>query len=418
MDTRMILAGRAPDVMGSYGRGLEVGQFGNQVRQENALRSLYAAQGPQILAGQPNALNALATLSPGLAMDAQGAILNQQQTRQDMAFSAEEMQMRRDQAARQAEEWAMNKSAAEVAAEAQKTEQWLKGVLPYVAKARTGDAQAQQAVDQIASQMGMTEEDLMGMIYSADAVYSIYSRMLDDQPKPAEAPTFRAATPEEAAQYGAQAGQIDTKTGRFYPNNPPSNTVIEQLPGGGMRVVQGPGAGAATKEQRRVDMAQTSGDVITTAADRAMEAFKGLSPLGSAGVNVFAWNPMTDSAELVRQVNVLKSNATISALQAMREASPTGGALGSVTERENAMLAEKAGALDPTSPNFPRDLADYTRTLLQTVHGREAGDALYAEWATKNGIGGQPTAPADPAQGATPAPGTVLRFDAQGNLLP
>lgn len=37
------------------------------------------------------------------------------------------------------------------------------------------------------------------------------------QPQPVEGPTYRAATPEEAAAYGATAGQIDTKTGRFYP---------------------------------------------------------------------------------------------------------------------------------------------------------------------------------------------------------
>lgn len=54
---------------------------------------------------------------------------------------------------------------------------------------------------------------------------------------------FRPATPEEAARYGASAGQIDDKTGRFYPIAPPTGMTIEQTPGGGFRVVQGPGAG-------------------------------------------------------------------------------------------------------------------------------------------------------------------------------
>lgn len=39
-------------------------------------------------------------------------------------------------------------------------------------------------------------------------------------------PGFRQATPEEAAAYNAQAGQVDTKTGRFYPMNPPSAGVV------------------------------------------------------------------------------------------------------------------------------------------------------------------------------------------------
>ena len=42
-----------------------------------------------------------------------------------------------------------------------------------------------------------------------------------------------------------------------------------------------------------------------------------------------------------------------------------------------AMLAEKAGALDPTSPNYPRDLDDYERTLLRTIHGRDEGDRIF-----------------------------------------
>ena len=72
-------------------------------------------------------------------------------------------------------------------------------------------------------------------------------------------------------------------------------------------------------------------------------------------------------------------NATIESLNAMRAASPTGGALGAVSDSENKMLAAKAGALDPSSPNFARDLDDYELTLLKTVHGAEAGERIFKE---------------------------------------
>jgi hypothetical protein len=52
---------------------------------------------------------------------------------------------------------------------------------------------------------------------------------------------FRPATSEEAAQYGATAGQIDTSSGRFYPIQPPSGMTIETGPDGTTRIVQGPG---------------------------------------------------------------------------------------------------------------------------------------------------------------------------------
>jgi hypothetical protein len=58
-------------------------------------------------------------------------------------------------------------------------------------------------------------------------------------------PTFRQATPEEAAVYGATAGQIDTATGRFYPIQPPTGMTLRTTPEGGVELVQGPGAGVS-----------------------------------------------------------------------------------------------------------------------------------------------------------------------------
>lgn len=121
-----------------------------------------------------------------------------------------------------------------------------------------------------------------------------------------------------------------------------------------------------------------STDVITSAAGRAREA-AGNRQLGGFGQGVASALPWTDSAEVARQVEVLKSNAKVENLQAMRAASPTGGALGAVSDSENAMLAAKAGALDPSSPTFIRDLDDYERTLLRIVHGPEAGDRIFSQ---------------------------------------
>lgn len=122
----------------------------------------------------------------------------------------------------------------------------------------------------------------------------------------------------------------------------------------------------------------TSSDVITNAARLARETLQapGLPATGMIG-GALSNLPETNAAELRRQVGVLTSNATVENLNAMRAASPTGGALGSVTEKEGAMLAAKSGALDPNSPNFARDLEDYERTLLRVVHGQTKGDEIF-----------------------------------------
>jgi hypothetical protein len=70
----------------------------------------------------------------------------------------------------------------------------------------------------------------------------------------------------------------------------------------------------------------------------------------------------------------------------MRQASPTGGALGSATDADMILLKQKSGALDPQSPNFIRDLEDYELTLLQTIHGFAAGTRIFNQ--TRGGNNG------------------------------
>jgi len=147
--------------------------------------------------------------------------------------------------------------------------------------------------------------------------------------------------------------------------------------------------------------ALTATEVVTSAASRARMANKDRAVGGFLG-GIAALNPSSPNAEVYRQVDVLKSNASIENLTAMRAASPTGGALGSITDKENKMLADKAGALDPASPYFERDLDDYERTLLRIVHGKEAGDAIFE--ATREG---DSTAESTDADGWTTLPNGV-----------
>jgi len=58
-------------------------------------------------------------------------------------------------------------------------------------------------------------------------------------------PSFRDATPEEAARYGHAAGQIDERTNRFYGATPPSGMTITGTPEGGFHLTQGPGVGSS-----------------------------------------------------------------------------------------------------------------------------------------------------------------------------
>jgi len=145
---------------------------------------------------------------------------------------------------------------------------------------------------------------------------------------------------------------------------------LEAIPGG---PADKSAQDAAASESRA-----TSTDVITGAADKIRDLAKKPGTTGLAGA-ASSYIPTSDAAEVYRQVDVLKSNATIENLNAMRQQSPTGGALGNVTEGEGKMLAAKSGALDPKSPHFQEQLDDYERTLLRIIHGKDAGDKIFDE---------------------------------------
>lgn len=98
MDAGLILGGQQLDVLGAMDRGRAAAENQIALSRQNALANLYKTQGAQIAAGDQGALNALAGFDPNAALGVQQNLLGMQATKQDMAFSAEEMQMKRDAA--------------------------------------------------------------------------------------------------------------------------------------------------------------------------------------------------------------------------------------------------------------------------------------------------------------------------------
>src|SRR5690606_31280767 len=95
--------------------------------------------------------------------------------------------------------------------------------------------------DRIAVEVGADE--LVGRFADKEILYAqalgVKDALAMSQPS-----GFRPATPEEAAQYGAPAGQFGPD-GRFYPVNPPSGMSLRQT-GDGFEFVQGAGVGMGT----------------------------------------------------------------------------------------------------------------------------------------------------------------------------
>jgi len=135
-----------------------------------------------------------------------------------------------------------------------------------------------------------------------------------------------------------------------------------------------------SEEEKKIEQRLESGksidtNIITQSADTVYDAF--YDPDGSLAVigdlGVLASNSGYTNAYRVKLgIDTLKSQASVSNLNAMRQASKTGGALGNVTERELAMLQNKSGILNQKIGDeeaFLKALQDYEKTLLMIVHG-------------------------------------------------
>lgn len=88
----------------------------------------------------------------------------------------------------------------------------------------------------------------------------------------------------------------------------------------------------------------TQAGVVMNFVDEVYPTINGFNTgiTGKATANI----PGTDAYNLERKIDTIKANVGFSALQAMRAASPTGGALGQVSEMENRLLQATLGSLD------------------------------------------------------------------------
>lgn len=337
MDASIILQGQPVNVLGAMAAGNDLAAQTQGLQRQNALSQLYKTQGAGILAGDPGALNALAQYDPNAA-------LGIKQTQQGMAFDAEKMSVLREDAKRAATEYAKQLSDTDRAAQIAKIESGLKGAAFFY---QNGDKAGYEGFLQ---QNGLDPAQYPFEAFPATAAQ--YDGVLEAYKtfKP-ETPEWVTATPEQAKAHGAVSGQLNTKTGKFEADKPPSGMKIESDGQGGFTFTEGPAAASASKEAARLDQAKVSADVVTGKISEAkglVANANGILPTtGYAGQKLMNTGG-TAANDLRATLETIKANVAFDKLQQMRASSPTGGALGAVSDKEMSLLSSALTSLDQT----------------------------------------------------------------------
>lgn len=169
---------------------------------------------------------------------------------------------------------------------------------------------------------------------------------------------------------------------------------------------------AAKQNATRGATVQRAGDVVTQDIDRAL-GLVGSSSLPTTGFvgDKLSGVPGTSARDIRALVDTVKANVGFDKLQAMREASPTGGALGQVSDTENRMLQATLGNLEQSQSEeqFVFNMKRLKNIYLDIIHGPGNGPPREVLGDEQGQPGAAPTASAAPAQpqGGAPAPGTV-----------
>jgi hypothetical protein len=123
---------------------------------------------------------------------------------------------------------------------------------------------------------------------------------------------------------------------------------------------------------------QKVASIVTQDIDRAISTIdSAFLPTTGASGNLVSNVGGTAAHDLGKLLDTVKSNAGFQELSKMRQASPTGAALGSVTERELALLQSTIGNLDQSQSEaqLKDNLRRVKNTYLDIIHGEGKGPA-------------------------------------------
>jgi hypothetical protein len=108
----------------------------------------------------------------------------------------------------------------------------------------------------------------------------------------------------------------------------------------------------AKKQVRALKEPISDLDLMLRTIKQIRSIYEGISPGVGGAANWLSYIPGTDAADVSKLVETLQGNIAFKKLAEMKAASPTGGALGAISERELSLLAASAGSVDPALSFF------------------------------------------------------------------
>lgn len=380
LDHRILLSQNIANPVQAIQQGVQAAGQATQLSRQNALDTLYRDQGAQIAAGDQGALNALAGFDPMASLGVQDA-------RQTMQARTQNMEQARAAGARAAQQHAITLSAEERRKEIEATSLLVRaGYLAYksgnMAEAiRIGTELTDGApvdennvlmvfaageggiatMNEIATSPALSpkgpELTTTQREYDAARVQGYTGTFMDYQRDIAEAKRSQTNVNVNTGDGAPGLGKLSTDFG--YVLDPETGQPVIDPNTGLPTAAPVPGSPAALEQQRlarsgeiRQENRARAGGTVIQDLQRALDLLPELGPMGAAEGTVGATTrlarariPGTPENRIQQFTESALSNVGLDTLQAMREASPTGGALGQVPIQQQQRLEQVLGSL-------------------------------------------------------------------------
>ncbi|WP_421423419.1 hypothetical protein [Agrobacterium rosae] len=168
---------------------------------------------------------------------------------------------------------------------------------------------------------------------------------------------------------------------------PAGYQLVEDKSSGTTRMEPIPGSPAAkeatdtaVRKEKSQGIKEVYSDAVTNAIDDIFRLDREATlPTTGMGGSLLKGVPGTNAHDIQESLKTIKSNAAFERLQAMRDASPTGGALGGVSEKELGLLESSYAALEQSQSDeqFKRNMIRFHNTYIDVVHGNRKRTDLY-----------------------------------------
>lgn len=182
---------------------------------------------------------------------------------------------------------------------------------------------------------------------------------------------------ERIAQAGSPSVNVNTGDTGPQIGTIPQGFQVTQSEDGSYRMEPIPGGPAEQEQQKAAEQAEMKqnqaeryADVVDADIDRALDIVENSDiPVTGFGSYLSAI-PGTPARDLLGLVDTIRANVGFDRLQQMRNASPTGGALGQVSELENRLLQATLGNLElsQSEEQFKRNLKRVKDIYKQIIH--------------------------------------------------